>query len=49
MLDESTEKWNGQRHPSINIATIGSTTRDHFVSEFGFNPDTVAESLPQRL
>ncbi|KAF2664512.1 tetrapyrrole biosynthesis, uroporphyrinogen III synthase [Microthyrium microscopicum] len=44
MLDDSTGKWNGQTHQSTKIATIGPTTRDYLVSEFGFTPDAVAKA-----
>lgn len=44
LLDDETgkaKKDNGSRH--ILIVTIGPTTRDYLINEFGFTPDVVAE------
>lgn len=49
-LEEKTGKYNAARREALSgsmrtrIATIGPTTREHLVTEFGFDPDVVAES-----
>ncbi|KAK4124191.1 tetrapyrrole biosynthesis, uroporphyrinogen III synthase [Parathielavia appendiculata] len=44
LLDESTGKAKPKRpDQNIFVATIGPTTRDHLVQEFGYEPDVCAE------
>ncbi|KAF2273949.1 tetrapyrrole biosynthesis, uroporphyrinogen III synthase [Westerdykella ornata] len=45
VLDEQTGRVNSEARPAHNIfvATIGSTTRDYLVHDFGFSPDVCAE------
>jgi uroporphyrinogen-III synthase len=42
LLDEGTSRYNESDPVSTRIATIGPTTRDHLIQEFGFPPQACA-------